>query len=120
MINITADSVRQGLKALVEQEGEGFIYKKNSGSCTYTRKGKGDCLVGRFLVAQGVPVERLEIADRNRLGLRASALFLQLVDEEVLTITGAASAMLAVAQDHQDDGFTWGESLSAALFTIDG
>lgn len=118
MIDITLDSVRTGLLALVEQEGEDFIYKKNNGSCTYIRQGKGDCLVGRFLIAEGVPVERLEAADRSVNGLRAPALLRQLVDEGVITIAEPALGVLDIAQDFQDSGETWGESVSYALTAV--
>lgn len=118
MIDITLDSVRTGLLALVEQEGEDFIYKKNNGNCTYTRGGKGDCLVGRFLIAEGVPVERLEAADRLGAGLRAPVLLRQLVDEGVITVAEPALGVLDIAQDFQDCGETWGESVSYALTAV--
>ena len=118
MIDITLDSVRTGLLALVEQEGEDFIYKRNEGACTYVRQGKGDCLVGRFLIAEGVPVERLEIADRNQFGLRAPALLRQLEDEGVITVSEPALGVLDIAQDFQDSGESWGESVNYALTTV--
>lgn len=118
MIDITLDSVRTGLLALVEQEGEDFIYKKNNGACTYTREGNGDCIVGQFLIAEGVSVERLEVADRNAVGLRAPALLRQLVDEGVITVTEPALGVLDIAQDFQDSGESWGESVHYALTTV--
>lgn len=117
MINITLDSVRTGLLALVEQEGEDFIYEKNNGFCTYTREGSGDCLVGRFLIAEGVPVERLDVADRDG-SYRAPVLLRQLVDEGMITITEPALSILDIAQGGQDGGYTWGESVNYALTTV--
>lgn len=118
MIDITLDSVRTGLLALVEQEGEDFIYEKNNGACTYTRQGKGDCLVGRFLIAEGVSVERLEAADRSAYGLRAPALLRLLEDEGVITVTDPALGVLDIAQDFQDSGESWGRSVNYALTAV--
>lgn len=118
MIDITLDSVRTGLLALVEQEGEDFIYKRNNGNCTYTREGDGDCLVGRFLIAEGVPVERLETADQHPTGLRAPALLRQLVNEGVITVTEPAIGVLDIAQDFQDSGEPWGDAVNYALTAV--
>lgn len=114
MIEITAESVVEGLDALVAQEGENFIYKKNAGACTYTKHGKADCIVGRFLVAQGVPIERLAEADKHPFGIRAPGLINQLREEGVVTCTDGALDILDVAQDYQDSGETWGVAVNHA------
>lgn len=114
MIEITTESVVKGLDALVAQEGEDFIYRKNAGACTYIKNDAGDCIVGRYLVAQGVPVERLKEADGTLSGVRAPALLRALKEEGVLDYEERAVAILDVAQDLQDTGETWGEAVSYA------
>lgn len=113
MISITATSVNEGLDALLKQEGEGFVYEKNNGACTYIREGKGDCIVGRYLVSVGVPVERLIEADQCPAD-GASALLHELSEEGVITYESRALDLLAIVQDYQDSRVPWGEAVRRA------
>lgn len=117
MIDITLDSVREGLLALVRLEGEGFIYQKSWGVCTYVREGRGDCIVGRFLIAKGVPVDRLEAADaaNHGNGVAARSLLRQLKEEGVVAYDELVLQVLDNVQHHQDIGYTWGFAVSEAL-----
>lgn len=114
MISITATSVNEGLDALLKQEGEGFIYEKNNGACTYIREGEGDCIVGRYLVSVGVPVERLIEADQRLAGLRAPTLLHELSEEGVITYEARALDLLDVVQDYQDSRVPWGVAVRRA------
>lgn len=121
-IEITRDDVRNGLKALVDVAGEDFVYVKkmnNSGSpeaCLYVHKGKADCIVGQFLAAQGVPLDRLAEADTFQFGggQPASDLIECLVEEGVIKVDGGVLSGLAEAQYVQDAGAPWGDALKRA------
>ncbi len=116
MIEITNDTVREGLTALVEEFGEDFVYSKGEdGLCRYVRNGQPDCIVGKFLAAQGVPVERLAESDGTRFGTVADQLLGQLEGESVITVSDGARATLEAVQHYQDSGFNWGYSVENAL-----
>lgn len=126
LIEITADSVKQGLEALVAEKGEDFIYTErpvagmdddDDTSCRYVWDGKPDCFIGQFLAKEGVPLERLANADlfMGGLGHPAVTLLGQLEREGVVTVTDAAKQMLQAAQNKQDSGKTWGTALACAM-----
>lgn len=124
MIEITNQTVREGLKALVDQAGEDFVYsmkgadENTDGRCVYVYEGKPDCIVGQFLANMGVPVERLAKADTN-CGIPADVLMLELGLEGVITFRDDSSYALTIAQRHQDMGKPWGLSLYEALKVMD-
>lgn len=110
VITITRVSALEGLKALVEEHGEDFVYQSIESaetSCTYVRDGEPSCMIGKFLAAVGVPLERLEQADWFG-GDPAAALICKLVDEGVLDVENGVRGILAAAQVAQDSGDTWG------------
>jgi len=120
MIKITDDTVREGLTALVKEFGEDFVYSKGlTNSCLYVRNGEPDCIVGKFLAAQGVPLERLKAADDSIYGTPASELLTQLEREGVLTASDGAYDVLCGVQFRQDQYHTWGVAVSEALSNID-
>ena len=122
-INITADVVREGLTALVEQAGEDFVYKAPKGDggydrCVYVRDGKPDCIVGQFLANLGVPVERLQEADKGiSSGSSAGQLLGELRNEGVITIAHDQNVVdaLSEVQHRQDNKSTWGNSVESGL-----
>ena len=126
-INITADVVREGLTALVEQAGEDFVYvapeppENGYKRCLYVRDGKPDCIVGQFLANLGVPVDRLTEADNgtNLSGTPAGILLRELYAEGVVNFDLGVSAALGTAQAWQDSGSTWGNSVESALSYLD-
>lgn len=124
MIEIAVEDVRTGLKALVDEKGADFVYEPKGADavCVYVHDGKPDCIVGQFLAAQGVPLERLEKADRCGLGyggIQAAALMEQLTDENIIRAPWAVSEALRKAQFEQDHHKTWGAALEAALEVLD-
>ncbi len=126
LIEITADSVKQGLEALVAEKGEDFIYTErpvadadceDETNCRYVWDGKPDCFIGQFLAKEGVPLERLANADLFTVGIGTPAhtLLAQLEEERVVTVTLVAKQMLQTAQQKQDCGKTWGTALACAM-----
>jgi len=122
MIEITRDDVREGLKALVDANGEDFIYQKALvGSvgikrCVYVYEGKPSCIVGQFLFALGVPLERLEEADWRTFGggTPADELIGELVEEGRIQVESGVAVALTEAQNTQDWGLKWGIVLRRA------
>lgn len=128
MIELTDTQVIEGLQALVDEKGEGFVYEQkpeyegsSSTQCVYVYQGKADCMVGQFLVKAGVPLERLAEADNSHYGQGVPALELvsQLQDEGVLSMSETAQEALGYAQGHQDIGETWGYALRGAKERFD-
>lgn len=124
MIEITADSVRAGLTALVEEAGSDFVYSKRvtdpeiGERCTYVHNGQPDCIVGRFLAAEGVPLVRLERAD-DFGGKPADMLLNALIGEGVVQAPHIVREALQTAQSAQDNGHKWGDALTGALNELD-
>lgn len=122
MIEITRHSAIQGLSALVEEKGEGFVYTQHTGregtkQCRYVHNGAADCMIGQFLAAQGIPLERLAEADKIYAwsGAPASELIDSLINEGLVIASDGATNVLAAAQFAQDGGMTWGEALREAI-----
>lgn len=126
MIEITPDSVITGLKAIVEDAGEDFVYERvvtddNGPKCVYVLDGAPSCIVGRFLAKLGVPLERLTVADEANYGagLPAYILMGNLRAEGVVNFTDySAVAALSAAQDSQDSGKNWATALAVAQEAI--
>lgn len=122
MIEITADSVREGLTALVEECGEDFVYDvdRTGGQCVYVHEGQPDCLVGKFLHAQGVTIQQLSIGDHDgpEGSIGAQRLIQILSEREVLRAEDSAAQALARAQDVQDQRIAWGSALDEALYVL--
>ncbi len=122
MIEITPDSVIAGLKAVVEDAGESFVYDRvvldqNGPKCVYVLNGAPSCIVGHFLAKLGVPLERLAEADDASFGagLPAHVLIDNLRTEGVVNFTDyRVMDALSAAQESQDGGDTWGTALYAA------
>ena len=121
MIEITYADALDGLKALVAEAGEDFIYSKRgagdgySGRCFYVFEGKPDCIVGKYLAKVGVSLDELKKADGRGFGEPADALLDRLEFNDVITIEPKAIALLQEAQYHQDQGNTWGCALRRAV-----
>lgn len=114
MIEITYQSVVDGLSAIVAERGEDFVYPRYAGQCTYVYDGKPDCGVGCFLDSVGVPLERLAEADGGG-GIGASTLLEQLEGEGVASADEDAKRLLDTFQAGQDNGHTWGSALDGAI-----
>ena len=118
MIKITTQSVIEGLTAIVDEFGKDYVYPRKEGAfpqCVYAHDGEPHCIVGKFLHSVGVPLGRLELADRIDGGTPAWELITQLEGEGVLTAEDGGLNILQRAQSHQDSGIAWGEVLSRVV-----
>lgn len=113
MIEITLNSAYEGLRAVVEEAGEGFIYRRVGLRCVYVSDDAPSCLVGRFLHSIGVPLEELKDADRD-IAKSARQLIHHLQGTGVVSAEPGVDAMLHAAQEVQDSGETWGYALRVA------
>lgn len=113
MIELTTDSVISVLDELVREVGECFVY---SGACKYVKGGEPSCLVGQVLAKAGVPLERLERADKAELGAGQAAdkLLFALRNEGVVNFDDEVAILLKQAQQRQDIRNTWAESVAGA------
>ena len=119
MIKITADDVKAGLTALVEQKGADYVYTSWMYGwgyrCTYVKDGEGDCGVGCYLINKGVPASRLIEFDQQEYAVGAPSVLDALRHEGVLDFEIEASDMLKNFQRYQDSGHTWGLALRKTL-----
>lgn len=117
VITITKVSALKGLKALVEEYGEDFVYQRNDVGdglgCSYVHDNEPSCMIGKFLAAVGVPLERLALADRFG-GSPAYALLESLKSEGVLSVEYGVGTLLNAAQRGQDAGATWKQAYDSA------
>lgn len=114
MIELTTDSVISVLDELVQEAGEDFVYR---GVCKYVKNDEPSCLVGKVLAKAGVPLERLEAADRAEWGGGQSAdvLLNNLRAEGVVNFEGDdVAVLLQAAQSRQDNRNTWAKAVSLA------
>jgi len=120
-INITVNSVKRGLAALVSEAGPDFAYTPRDlgerEGCVYVYDGKPDCLVGQFLAGVGVPIERLQEADQGGFGdgYNAIQLIAALIGEGVVTVEPRVVDILIDAQGYQDIGHTWSKAVGTVL-----
>lgn len=122
MIELSNRAIIDGLKALVDEQGEEFVYVKSDDeggpACRYVRNGEPDCMIGQFLARAGVPLERLAQADDSAGGGPADDLLRELKAEGVVSITDKGINALQAAQSRQDRDYPWGVALNAAQFEI--
>jgi hypothetical protein len=85
--------------------------------CQYVYNGQPDCIVGRFLASQGVPLERLAKADTSTFGGSTAAVTLltQLRSEGFITYGDYVCTVLGQVQYSQDQGQPWGDAVDDAL-----
>jgi len=124
MIEITYADALAGLKVIVAEAGADFVYSKRGagetydGRCVYVWDGEPDCIVGKYLAKVGVPIDRLRKADSMGFGEPARALLHDLEHQGMIDIEPDAIRLLQETQYHQDQGRTWGHSLSTAEYTV--
>jgi hypothetical protein len=104
-IHLTEELALKHMRKAVAEYGSDYVYQSYNGStCLYVFGDKPSCLVGQVLVRAGVPVEAFTpFANSNRIGA--------VVEDLPVDISSPLVAALAVAQDVQDNGRTWGEAL---------
>lgn len=117
-ITVSEADVINTLQTVVDERPD-YVYARPAhmpdalGLCRYVHTAEGDpetrtpgCLVGQVLDRLGVPLEELE---RNE-GAGAISVVPKFIDT-----TSRAVEILADAQNYQDGGDSWSESLSIAL-----
>lgn len=115
MAEITVEGVKAELQKALEVRGEDYVYPKVDGYCNYVRDGEPSCLVGVVLHALGVPVERLEKADRFPVGGKSAGALMRELDAEGWTIPHEVRWIFANVQDEQDNGVPWGIAVNCAI-----
>ena len=115
-ITLTIGTVTTGLWALVDEYGEDHVYQPHGmlTACLYVHEGKPDCIVGKFLHAQGVPLERLERADQGP-AKGAWDLLDELEEEGLVETDRVVREVLANVQGLQDQRCKWGTAVRHAL-----
>jgi hypothetical protein len=118
MIIITPEVALDTLREVVAEAGEDYTYPPamKGEACTYVAGGKPSCLIGRVLFKLGVPLERLEEADRAQGGTGEPAFELlgTLKGEGVVDVDLDVRHLFSEAQFAQDNGSCWGSALAAA------
>jgi hypothetical protein len=117
MIELNYATTVEILDGLVEEFGSDHVYVKGAyGKCDYVRDGKPSCIVGHVLAKVGVPIERLEAADKYVFGggVSARSLLRDLKEDGVLQCDESVRALLSEAQSAQDSLTPWGDSVRLA------
>ncbi|MFF1701223.1 hypothetical protein [Streptomyces sp. NPDC058252] len=117
-VEITLDESKKYLGEAVNAKGADYVYKNvtnpDSGleTCAYfdPKTKKPSCIVGHVLASKGVTFDRLDGRDRN-LYTNVQGL----IDAEIIEVDNETQALLALAQNAQDLGETWGDALEKAL-----
>ena len=122
MIEMNYDETVTILSDIVEEFGPETVYqKKGEGRCVYTHNGQPDCLVGKFLARVGVPIERLEAADKPHGATTSADTLLEALEMEgVLRVDRLAHYLLAEVQYRQDGSEAWGDALRQAQRFVTG
>jgi hypothetical protein len=118
---IDPDRALELLRAEVEKAGKAHAYdgpqvitEHSAGVMAsyalYVVGGEGCCLVGRALVAFGVPAEQLALLEGDGIVPAAKVL----AERGVVSISEDAALVFAAAQDAQDEGRQWGIALDCA------
>ena len=107
-IHLTEELAHRYMREAVIEYGEDFVYEAPLGvnrqrTCVYVSDNKASCLIGQVLVRAGVPIE--EFGPVNNLRIERAIKALSVLASHPLIYA------LAVAQDVQDCGRTWGEAL---------
>lgn len=122
MKTITIKDVVESTEKIVKGKA-GFVYPRASaswkvaGNCTYVYRNRPDCLIGRILADQGVPVETLKKLDTALEG--SSVSFdsmdsLNILRKAKFKFDDKAVDAMATMQAEQDMGNPWGECRATA------
>ena len=107
------------LRSVVFENGPDYVYKRVEayglgGACVNFHNGQPSCIVGQVFGLLGLTAEKAEeLGVAGTTIASTSCRFLNDSDFE-WNFTPAAIGILAVAQDIQDGGKSWGEALKAA------
>lgn len=116
-MHITYSMVENDIPRIIAQKSTNFTYTTHSGSngtCTYVWKGEPDCLIGRYLVDLGLPIEAFEPHE----GKGVDDLF-QDGHLEGYEFSAEPEAIIAMAkiQHLQDNDYSWGEAYNYTFDT---
>jgi hypothetical protein len=106
--------VKEDLIDIIAQEGENYRYvtPEDGDTCLYVYEGRPSCLIGRYLVSLGIPVEAFaDIEGKSVDDLFAANVF----EPYGVTADYYAAAAMGGVQNHQDMGQTWGYSYNAVF-----
>lgn len=126
MYEINEEKAISMLELAIESKPEkgAFVYKRMGSSCTYvnnlgTPKQRPGCMVGTaFILAGLVDMDFFAETREREVHLNGDdvlALANVLSDEKDIHMTREALQLFSRAQDYQDAGNTWGESLHIAV-----
>lgn len=116
MINITMDDAISHMDAIVMEAGEDFRYLPKNDHCVYLAKDSEgnfvpDCIVGKFLVRIGVPIDEIKHCE----GWLAESALVILQDEGVIgEVEASVPGFLFAIQRRQDERVAWGDALHYA------
>lgn len=109
-MHITREMVRQDMPRIIAQKGEDFQYETHPGSggtCTYVWDGEPDCLLARYLVDLGLPLEALTPHE----GTSVDDLFFRgYMERYGFSADPEALHVMERLQYFQDNEFTWGDA----------
>jgi hypothetical protein len=116
-ISIDANRALDLLREVVADIGADHVYRHPDGKpaaevgeiCRYEVNGSPACIVGHALNRAGVGVDALHEMDEYEDGAAIAT-----VESDAVQIEPLARELLAVAQNKQDSGSTWGAALAAA------
>lgn len=118
-MHILLSDAKEALAIAVDIRGPNYIYSNGNTNCYYScTAGTGPhignppvvgCGVGAALRVLGMTLEQLRTLD-----LTGSTSILSTLMPMDWSITSSARGFLAVFQDKQDTGCTWGQALAAA------
>jgi hypothetical protein len=115
MINITFDMVEESIPAIIAQEGPDFVYEAPiEGSCVYVHQGKPSCLIGRYLIDMGVPVEAFDGYQTSDIDTLFSRNFFE---NYGITATDEAVQIMRTLQYNQDNDLSWGDTYNKSFDT---
>jgi hypothetical protein len=117
MIEYTYEDVLQSLKTIVHGMGEDYIYPRSvDRSCVYYEgNGEPSCLVGHFLYEN----ELVMAADSDKYEDQSAETVVRALEVmEIASFDARSSLLLQRAQECQDYGVAWGDSLNSAIEAV--
>lgn len=117
MIEYTYEDVLLSLKNIVHAMGEEYVDPSSRDrSCVYYEgNGEPSCLVGHFLYEQ----ELVMAHDSDKYEDQSAETVVRSLEAlDVASFDARSIELLQRAQENQDYGYSWGESLSSAIDAV--
>jgi hypothetical protein len=111
-LELSFDEAKSLLHRAVDENGAQTVYHRPADGCVYFNEDTRcpSCLIGHVLHYKGVPYEVLDLAVANRETDVSG-----LITDGILRLDLATESLLAIAQEHQDNGIPWGRAVALAL-----